>query len=84
MLLLSAVRFVMNLLYVGTGRTEHAATFDYALAAHPPHRVPAALNGFFLWNVLVLILMAAAYGFPIAHVIARDAPQAVVHPLGRD
>ncbi len=25
-------------------------------------RVPAALNGFGLWNVLVLVLMAAAYG----------------------
>ena len=27
------------------------------LAVHPPHRVPAALNGFGLWNVLVLVLM---------------------------
>ena len=36
----------------------------YALAVHPPQRVPAALNGFGLWNVLVLVLMLLAYGYP--------------------
>jgi hypothetical protein len=40
------------------------------------------LNGFALWNLLVLILMAVAYGFPIAHVITMHAPPAVVHRIG--
>jgi len=37
----------------------------YALAVYPPQRVPAALNGFALWNVVVLVLVVAAYGYPI-------------------
>lgn len=83
MLLVSAARFVQNLLQLHFGRAPAAdINVGYALAVHPPHRVPAALNGFGLWNWLVLLLMAAAYGFPIAHVIAREAPQAVVHQLG--
>jgi cytochrome c oxidase subunit 1 len=27
--------------------------------------VPAALNGFGLWNAIVAVLMIAAYGYPI-------------------
>ena len=38
----------------------------YALAVHPPARVPATLNGFALWNVVVFVLMLTAYGYPIA------------------
>jgi cytochrome c oxidase subunit 1 len=37
----------------------------YALAVNPPGRVPASLNGFALWNTIVLVLMVAAYGYPI-------------------
>ena len=34
------------------------------MAAHPLRRVPAALSGFALWNVLVLLVMLLAYGYP--------------------
>ena len=51
----------------------------YALAVHPPHRVPAALNGFGLWNVLVLVLMLLAYGYPIAQFVIEPSPGAIVH-----
>ena len=37
----------------------------YALAVNPPARVPAALNGFALWNSILLVLMLVAYGYPI-------------------
>ncbi len=37
----------------------------YALAVNPPVRVPPALNGFGLWNAIVLVLMILAYGYPI-------------------
>jgi len=50
---------------------------------HPIARVPAALNGFALWNVLVLVLMAAAYGWPIAQFIVKPSPGAIVHHLDR-
>ena len=52
----------------------------YALAVHPPHRLPAALNGFALWNWLVLFLMLVAYAYPIAQFFIIDAPPAMIHP----
>lgn len=80
-LLASALLFVWNLLEFHRARS--VATTDlrplYALAVHPPERVPAALNGFALWNVLVLVLMIAAYGYPIAQFFIIDAPEAIVH-----
>ena len=51
----------------------------YALAVHPPQRVPAALNGFGLWNVVVLVLMVLAYGYPIAQFVIEPSPSAIVH-----
>jgi hypothetical protein len=39
------------------------------------------LNGFTHWNVLVAVLMAVAYGFPILQFFSGDSPQAVVHRL---
>ncbi|GEM_PF-2443183 len=50
---------------------------------HPLTRVPRALNGFGLWNALVLVLTIAAYGWPIAHAFIIKAPQAVVHRVDR-
>ena len=41
--------------------------------------MPAALNGFGLWNVLVLVLMVLAYGFPIAQFLIEPSPSAIVH-----
>lgn len=86
-LLASSVLFVFNLIALHRA-TRHRApaapvgAMQYALAVHPPERVPAALNGFAMWNVVVLILMAAAYGFPIAQFFIEDAPEAVVHRVG--
>ena len=37
----------------------------YALAVNPPVRVPVALNGFALWNVILLMFMIVEYGYPI-------------------
>jgi cytochrome c oxidase subunit 1 len=85
-LLFSAVLFVANLLALHLRKQPATKTMDggvrYAMAVHPPVRVPSVLNGFALWNLLVLILMAVAYGFPIAHVITMHAPPVVVHRIG--
>jgi cytochrome c oxidase subunit 1 len=85
-LLVSAFLFIWNLASLH-GRTAAVSTvpvpFRYALALHPAARVPAALNGFALWNALVLILMIAAYGWPIAQFIAEPSPGAIVHHLDR-
>jgi cytochrome c oxidase subunit 1 len=80
MLLASAALFILNLL-PRRHATAAAHTYAFALSAHPPQRVPAALNGFGLWNVLVAVLMAVAYGYPIAQFLISPAPQAILHRL---
>ncbi len=37
----------------------------FALAVNPPRQVPSPLNGFAVWNAIVLVLIVAAYGYPI-------------------
>jgi cytochrome c oxidase subunit 1 len=41
------------------------APLRFALAVNPPKAVPASLNGFALWNTILLVLMVFAYGYPI-------------------
>ncbi len=82
-LLASAALFIANLLKLHLKVAARAVPpVRYAVAVHPPEHVPAALNGFALWNVCVLVLMAAAYGFPLLHVLGMHAPGALVHRLG--
>jgi cytochrome c oxidase subunit 1 len=78
-LLVSALLFVRNLAVLHRGPVLAIARPLYALAVHPPQRVPAALNGFGLWNVLVLVLMVLAYGYPIAQFLIEPSPTAIVH-----
>jgi cytochrome c oxidase subunit 1 len=78
-LLISAILFVWNLVALHRSSVHAIAKPLYALAVHPPRRVPAALNGFGLWNVLVLVLMILAYGFPIAQFVIEPSPAAIVH-----
>ena len=76
----SALLFVRNLAVLhGSALPAAVQRPLYALAVHPPHRVPAALNGFGLWNVLVLVLMLLAYGYPIAQFVIEPSPGAIVH-----
>jgi cytochrome c oxidase subunit 1 len=80
-LLLSALFFVRNLVVLHRGPLLAVPHPLYALAVHPPQRVPTALNGFGLWNVLVLVLMLLAYGFPIAQFLIQPSPAAIVHRM---
>jgi cytochrome c oxidase subunit 1 len=78
-LLVSAVLFIVNL---SSPYRESAAAASagiaYARPAHPPLYI-RALNGFGMWNVVVLVLMVAAYGFPVAQFFIFDPPEAIVH-----
>jgi cytochrome c oxidase subunit 1 len=88
-LLVSALLLVLTLLRSQGGtRSSVIAPLRYALAVHPAARVAPALNGFALWNAMVLVLMLAAYGYPIgqflfvlkphsapAYEVTRPAPQ---------
>jgi cytochrome c oxidase subunit 1 len=47
------------------GERQLAEPLRYALAVNPPKFVPASLNGFALWNAILLVLMVVAYGYPI-------------------
>ena len=81
-LAISAILFVYNLaLLHRAGIAGAPRTIEYARAVHPPGRVPSALNGFALWNLLVALLMAIAYGYPIAQFFIDPPPQAVVHKV---
>jgi cytochrome c oxidase subunit 1 len=78
-LLASALLFVGNLLALHRSPLPAVVRPLYSLAVHPPQRVPAALNGFALWNVLVFVLMLLAYGYPIAQFAIAPTPAAIVH-----
>jgi cytochrome c oxidase subunit 1 len=64
-LLISAVLLIVILLRSQFGERILGEPLRYALAVNPPARVPASLNGFALWNAIVLLLMLVAYGYPI-------------------
>lgn len=79
-LLISALLFVWNLWQHHRQAARVASQPQrYARALHQPASVPAAFNGFRAWNWMVLFLMLAAYGYPIAQFFINAPPQAVVH-----
>lgn len=79
-LLASALLFIWNLLAFHRERSSAVRwPFRFATAVHPLERVPASLNGFALWNVLVAVLMLVAYGYPIAQFFIGDHYGAVIH-----
>ena len=64
-LLLSAILLIVILLRSHFGEPSSITPLRYALAVNPPRQVPEALNSFGMWNAIVLMLMIAAYGYPI-------------------
>ncbi len=81
LLLASALLFVRNLAILHRSASPAHARPIYALAVNPPQHVPAALNGFGLWNVLLLVLMLLAYGYPVAQFVITPSPSAMVHRI---
>jgi cytochrome c oxidase subunit I len=63
--LLSAILLIVVLVRSHFGERTLVAPLRFALAVNPPRQVPAALNSFGMWNAIVLVLMIAAYGYPI-------------------
>jgi cytochrome c oxidase subunit I len=64
-LLISAMLLIVILVRSHFGERMVGAPLRYALAVNPPTHVPASLNGFALWNAIVLVLMTVAYGYPV-------------------
>jgi len=72
-LLISAIMFVINLLLTHAGAaTDAGREVEYALPIHPVLRVPSALNGFALWNWVLVIYLVASFGYPIAQFFILD------------
>src|SRR5262249_17633139 len=64
-LLTSAILLITVLVRTQIGEARLAEPLRYALAVNPPIRVPKAVNGFALWNAILLMFMLFEYGFPI-------------------
>ena len=64
-LLLSAILLITVLIRSQFGDALVPEPLRYALAVNPPVRVPNALNGFALWNAILLMFMIVNYGYPI-------------------
>jgi cytochrome c oxidase subunit 1 len=45
----------------------------FSLVVNPPQRVPAALNGFVLWNAILLVMMVVTYGYLIGQFSFRKS-----------
>jgi cytochrome c oxidase subunit 1 len=68
-LLLSTLLLLGVLLASLRGRAEAQAPLKFSLAVDPPKHLPVSLNGFGIWMVLVLALIVANYGFPLAQLL---------------
>jgi cytochrome c oxidase subunit 1 len=73
-LLVSAILLIAVLAGSQFGERRLAAPLQYALAVNPPKTVPASLNGFALWNAILLVLMVLAYGYPIGQFLRLRSP----------
>jgi len=65
-LLASAFLLIFVLIRSQIGEAALPEPLRYALAVNPPVRVPRSLNGFALWNAILLVFMLVTYGYPIA------------------
>jgi cytochrome c oxidase subunit I len=89
-LLISAALLIVILIGSHFGERTLREPLRYALAVNPPARVPPSLNGFALWNAIVLVLMVVAYGYPIGqffflkqHSIPAVEVTSQSNPVGR-
>ena len=73
-LLVSTILLIVILVRSQLGERRVEAPLRYALAVNPPKMVPASLNGFAMWNVLVLVFMLFAYGYPVGQFFVLKSP----------
>ena len=65
-LVFSALLLIGVLLASHRGPVTAVPPLTFSLAVHPPRGLPASLNGFRVWVLLVLALTVANYGYPLA------------------
>jgi cytochrome c oxidase subunit 1 len=65
-LFMAALMLVYNLLKThGNAQAESNLEVEYAESLHSTVRMPALLNSFGFWVVLIVVYMIASYGYPI-------------------
>jgi cytochrome c oxidase subunit 1 len=65
-LVFSALLLIGVLVAAHRGPVTVVPPLTFSLAVHPPRTLPASLNGFRIWVLLVLALTVANYGYPLA------------------
>ena len=68
-LLFSAVLLIGVLIASHRAPAAAIAPLRFSLALYPPRRLPASLNSFGIWALLVLALTVANYGYPLAQFV---------------
>ncbi len=68
----SGLLFIVILLRSQFALPRAAEEYRFAVAVHPPTRVPAALNSYGLWIALMIGLTVTNYGYPIMQLVVRD------------
>ena len=64
-LALSALLFVLVLVRShGSTSSDESTDIGWAEAVHPPLNLPKPLNGFALWNWILVVAMAVSFGYP--------------------
>ncbi len=71
-LVLSGILFITVLVRSQIGSSEAAEEYRFALAVHPPTKVPALLNSYGLWVALMIGLTVTNYGYPILQLAVRS------------
>ncbi|MCB1875629.1 MAG: cbb3-type cytochrome c oxidase subunit I [Chromatiales bacterium] len=66
LLVLSALLFIINLLmtHMNSAREDNREV-EYAEPIHPVLNISKSLNGFAIWNWILLVYMVAAFAYPI-------------------
>jgi cytochrome c oxidase subunit 1 len=80
-LVFSALLLVVVL--VASHRTPAAVPLPltFSLAVHPPRSLPASLNGFGVWILLVVALTVANYGYPVAQSLLQKDGGVAAYPV---
>jgi cytochrome c oxidase subunit 1 len=66
MLVIAALLFVWNLLQTHTERQPaDVSELEFAEPLHPVPRLPWPLNGFVLWNAILVVYMVMGFGYPL-------------------
>jgi cytochrome c oxidase subunit 1 len=71
-LVASGLLFIAILVRTQFAVPRQPEEYRFAIAVHPPTRVPAALNSYRLWIALMVGLTITNYGYPILQLAVRD------------